>query len=145
MIKLVDLYKVIPVYPETMHCAARGFPTDAPLCEDDGGGICYLSEEQRKRWLDKVKREENNRLYRKRHGLPASPYKLGDMYTRVSSNGVQWYYLICEEEGTLVAQAYSKNRKGKVNYRHSLQLNKIPGDVVYEGLYADDPYFGSVT
>lgn len=139
--RLVDLYELIPVYPvfSTSHMSAKShFPCEAPLCEDETGGIAYIDEASRNLWLDKVRKAENNRKYKKDHMVGNCRVKEGDLYAREDSRGVKWFYLAVTQDGDLVFKVTSRTTKGKCSFKHYLSIEKVPKGVKYQGVYVDE-------
>lgn len=53
--KIVDMCMQIPVYPDAVsRCglSITGLPAEAPVCEDDGGYISFVSEESKTRFIN---------------------------------------------------------------------------------------------
>lgn len=139
MIKIVELYESIPAYPETIKLLKNDFAVEAPLCEDDDGSICYISEEARIEWIRKLRKAENNR---KQKEFFKKNIKPGDLWERIGGKGTKWLYFAVEENGELKIKFYCKTKAGKLNYKQYVPLGGIPSDSKYLGIYAEDSLGG---
>lgn len=56
--ELIGFYENIPVYPlfATKYYSMWGINANAPLCEDDRGHVCFISEEAKRNFLEGYKR-----------------------------------------------------------------------------------------
>ena len=135
MIKIVELYESIPAYPNTVKILTSNFAVEAPLCEDDEGGICYVSEDARRAWIRKLKRAEENRKQKELFKKNVMP---GDLYERIGGKGTRWLYFAVEENGEVRMKFYCKTKAGKLNFKQYVQMDNIPEDCRYLGIYEEN-------
>ena len=51
----IEFYKRIPVYPSQLNVKGHnGIAYEAPIAEDDNGSVCFLTEQDKKRWISKL-------------------------------------------------------------------------------------------
>lgn len=136
--RLSELYEIVPVYPDTLRKSSTFmFPVEAPLCEDDEGGVSFLSAEAKAEWMRKIRIAERNRKYKQEHRIGEIKAKPGDLFCKEGYRGLMWFYLITIVEDELKVKVYTRTFKGKESFRMITEISKVPKDAKYMGVFCD--------